>query len=191
MLSRWSVPPLLALLALAGCSEEPSGPQSSLLADALSITPTDGASDVWLDTPVTLRFAEAVDRAVVNRDFNLISEFDMLGATCPDSTMATHGTMMTVMTDTMMMRHMTEFHGTDGTFAWNATNTECAFWPTSWLRPQTRYMVHMGPEMAQMMESRMGSKDGMGGHGMGPMGTDMTFHFTTMDTTGGNHQDHH
>lgn len=191
MLSRLSVPALLTLVALAGCSEESSAPQYSSLATPVSLTPADGASGVRLDAPVTLQFAAAVDRAVVDRDFTLVSEFDMMSASCPDSAMSSHGTMMAVMTDGMMMRHMTEFHATGGSFDWNETNTECIFRPASGMRPQTRYMVHMGPEMSQMMESRMGPMDGMGGHGPGPLGTDMMFHFTTMDTTGGNHQGHH
>jgi hypothetical protein len=55
------------------------------------------------------------------------------------------------------------------------------------------YMIHMGAEMVQMMQSRMGEMGMMQGHGTGTMSGDMMYHFTTMDTTrtGGGHDGHH
>jgi hypothetical protein len=182
---------LLALVVLAGCSENTPGPTSPPLSAPVSIAPSDGTGDVRLDAAVTLGFTAAVDRLVVERDFHLISEFDMMNGSIPDSMMAMHGEMMAVMRDSMMMQHMSEYHATAGHFIWNAAGTECVFQPDSPMRPQSRYMIHMGPEMSQMMESRMGSMDGMSGHGSGSMANDMMFHFSTMDTTNGGHAGHH
>lgn len=191
MLTRSPVVALLTLTLLAGCSGDATSPPDSGTPAALTLTPADGAADVRLDAPVTLTFAAAVDRAVVERDLHLISEFDLMEAACPDSAMAPHGDMTAVMADSLMMRHMDEVHATDIAYQWNAASTECTVRPAAQMRPLTRYMVHVGREMSQMMTSGMGSMGGMNGHGSGPMATDMMFHFTTMDTTGGGHLGHH
>ena len=164
---------------------------TSPLTSPLEISPADGSVAVRLDAPVTVRFATGVDRAVVEQELHLVSESDMLGGSCPDLTMGSHGTMMDVMADSLMLRHMDDFHATGVDFQWNATGTECIVRPDSLMEPGTRYMVHMGSGMTRMMESRMGSMSGMFGHGSGSMGDDMRFHFTTMDTSGGGHLGHH
>jgi hypothetical protein len=53
-------------------------------------------------------------------------------------------------------------------------------------------MIHIGPEMMQMMRRRMSDMGAMGGHGSGAMQDDMILHFATMDTsgTGGGHGHH-
>jgi hypothetical protein len=182
----------VALATLSGCSQKSAAPTAPApTPTSLVLTPADGASAVRLDAPVTLEFGVAVDRAVVERGFHLISEYDMTSAPCPDSLMALHGTMMTVMADSAMTRHMDQFHSTSGSLAWDAASTMCTFQPTSWMRPQTRYMLHLDRDMAQMMTARMGAMGGMAGHGSGQTMGDMMFHFTTLDTTGGGHNGHH
>ncbi len=180
---------VLLLPALAGCSADPTMMSGSSPPVArVTVAPNDGATGVRLDAPVTLSFRQSVDRSVVERSFHLLSEYDMLDAACPDSMMSMHGSMLDVMADSTMMRHMEASHATSGGFSWNEAGTACVFTPASWLRPQTRYMIHMGSEMMQMM----GSMTGMGGHGTGTMAGDMMLHFTTMDTTsGGGHDGHH
>ncbi|MBK9305419.1 MAG: Ig-like domain-containing protein [bacterium] len=194
MLPKFFVAALLILISLVGCSADSTAPPGSQARAPLTLTPADGTTNVQLDAPVTLAFAVAVDRAVVERDMHLISEFDLMNAACPDSAMAPHGDMMTVMADSLTMRHLDEAHATDITYEWNADGTECTVRPAAWLRPQTRYMVHVNREMSEMMQSRMdsiGGMGGMGGHGSGDTGADMMFHFTTMDTSGGGHLGHH
>ena len=182
---------VLTLVPLSGCSRQSSAPMAPPPAASLAVIPADGAAGVRLDAGVQLAFGTPVDRAVVERGFHLISEYDMTSAPCPDSAMGPHGTMSMVMSDSTMVRHMDDFHATGGSFTWNQAGTESAFQPDSMMRPQTRYMVHLGREMVQMMESRMGSMGGMAGHGSGMMAADMMVHFTTMDTTGGGHEGHH
>jgi len=181
----------LAFASLTGCSQKPAAPLAPLTGASLSVAPASGEIDVRLDAPVVLSFGVAVDPAVVERDFHLISEYDMTSAPCPDSAMGAHGAMTAVMGNSTMMRHLDGFHSTGGSFRWNDGLSECLFQPDSWMRPQTRYLVHLDAGMVQMMESRMGSMGGMTGHGAGTMSGDMMFHFTTLDSSGGGHDGHH
>jgi hypothetical protein len=87
-----------------------------------------------------------------------------------------------------MMRHLDTWHATPGRFSWNAPGTVCTFRPDAMMSPTTRYMIHMGRDMMDMLGNPMGG--GMGGHGTGMMAGHMMLHFTTMDTTGG-HSGHH
>jgi hypothetical protein len=146
-----------------------------------------------LDAPVVLTFARPVDRDVVQRNVHLINERAMADSLCPDSAMMPHETMMSVMADSTIMHHMDVVHSTPGRFSWNADSTECYFRPDSLMMPRTQYMIHMGTEMMQMMERRMGNMGMMDGHGSGMMRNEMVLHFVTMDTTraGGGHGGHH
>ncbi|MBK8164685.1 MAG: Ig-like domain-containing protein [bacterium] len=194
MLARSVLLAFLTLFVFIGCSSDHMDTPATPSTSQLEISPSDGAVDVRLDAPITVRFASGIDRAVVEQELHLISELDMMSGICPDSSMATHGSMMEVMADSMMMRHLDDFHATGIDFQWNAAGTECTVQPDSMLEPGTRYMVHMGSGMTRMMESRMGGMGdmgGMGGHGTGSMGDDMMFHFATMDTSDGGHLGHH
>lgn len=188
---------LLTLFVFVGCSSNEKDTPATPLASQMEVSPSDGAVDVRLDAPIALRFATGIDRAVVEQELHLISEFDMMSGICPDSLMGTHGSMMDAMADSMMMRHLDDFHATGIEFHWNAAGTECTVQADSMLEPGTRYMIHLGSGISRMMESRMGDMGGMGhmggmdGHGAGSMGDDMIFHFTTMDTSGGGHLGHH
>ena len=194
MLARSVLLAFLTLFVFIGCSSDHMDTPATPSTSQLEISPSDGAVDVRLDAPITVRFATGIDRAVVEQELHLISELDMMNGLCPDSSMGTHGSMMEVMADSMMMRHLDDFHATGIGFQWNATGTECTVQPDSMLEPGTRYMIHMGSGMTRMMESRMGGMGdmgGMGGHGTGSMGDDMMFHFATMDTSDGGHLGHH
>ncbi|MBI5710223.1 MAG: hypothetical protein HZC42_07970 [Candidatus Eisenbacteria bacterium] len=182
---------VLILVVLTGCSKDSRSPADALKPSAppVAVSPADGEAGVRLDAGVTLAFAKAADRAVVERGFHLISEPDMADSLCPDTAMV-HGSMDSLMMSPGMMTHMDQWHHTPGSFSWNGTSTQAVFTPQSWMDPQTRYMVHMGEEMVQMMESQMGGMGSMGGHGSGAMSGHMMLHFTTMDTTGG-HDEHH
>ena len=125
-----------------------------------------------------------MDRTVVERGVHLISEPDM-SASCPDSSMGSHGTMDAVMNDPSMLGHMDAFHATHGRFSWNASSTTCTFHPDSMMRSQTRYMVHLSGPMLEMM-NRMGGA--MAGGRMNSAG-DMMLHFRT--TTADDHAGHH
>lgn len=188
---------LVTLFVFVGCSSNHMDTPATPLASPMEVSPSDGAVDVRLDIPIAVRFATSVDRSVVEQDLHLISESDMMSGVCPDSLMGTHGSMMDAMADSMMMRHLDDFHATGIDFQWNAAGTECTVQPDSMLEPGTRYMIHLGSGVSRMMESRMGGMGGMGdmgdmgGHGTGSMGDDMMFHFTTMDTSGGGHLGHH
>lgn len=156
------------------------------------MNPADGQANVRVDAAVTFTFARSVDRAVVERTVHLISERAMADSLCPDSSMMSHGGMGNVMMDSSMMRHMGQFHATRGRFTWNGDSTECYLRPDSMMTPRTQYMIHMGPDIMQMMRSRMGDMGMMTGHGSGMMQDDMMLHFATMDTsgTGGGHGHH-
>ena len=107
--------------------------------------------------------------------------------------MMDHGDMDWAMGDASMMDHLGEAHNTNGRFYWNEDNTQCIFQPESMMRSDTRYMVHMGPEMVRMIEDRMGHP-GMMGHQENAMLPDhMMSHFTTMagDGDGSGHEGHH
>lgn len=182
-------------IGVVGCSKDSSSPSGTTPTPPanLTVNPADGQANVRLDAAVTFTFARSVDRAVVERTVHLISERAMADSLCPDSSMMSHGGMSNVMMDSSMMRHMGRVHATRGRFTWNGDSTECYFRPDSMMIPRTRYMIHMGPEMMQMMRNRMGDMGMMGGHGIGMMQDDMMLHFATMDTsgTGGGHGGHH
>ena len=185
---------VLIAIGVVGCSKDSSSPSGTTPTPPanLTVNPADGQANVRLDAAVTFTFARSVDRAVVERTVHLISERAMADSLCPDSSMMSHGGMSNVMMDSSMMRHMGQVHATRGRFTWNGDSTECYFRPDSMMTLRTQYMIHMGPEMMQMMRSRMGDMGAMGGHGFGTMQDDMMFHFVTMDTsgTGGGHGHH-
>ncbi len=186
---------VLIAIAVVGCSKDSSSPSGTtpIPPANLTVNPADGQANVRLDAAVTFTFAKPVDRSVVERTVHLISERMMADSLCPDSSsMMSHGGMGNVMTDSSMMRHMGQVHAARGRFTWNGDSTECYFRPDSMMTPRTQYMIHMGPEMMQMMRNRMGEMGMMGGHGFGMMQDDMMLHFATMDTsnTGGGHGHH-
>lgn len=92
------------------------------------------------------------------------------------------------MADSAMMRHLDERHATSGAFSWNAAGTQCTFQPSGWMTPTTRQMVHVGRGVTEILGGSM--DDMMDSHGSGMMSSDMFFHFTTMDASGG-HDGHH
>lgn len=174
----------LLALATAGCSQRMTNPMAPAPPSVLQVVPADGAIDVRLDAGVMLDFGVAVDRAAVERGFRLLSEVDMTGS-CPDSSMAAHGSMDAVMNEPVTLAHMDEVHATPGTFSWNAAGTACTFAPDSLMQPQTKYMMHMGSAMLEMMD-RMG---GSMGHGAMHDSGGMMLHFRTMSDDG--HGGHH
>lgn len=174
----------LLVVATAGCSQGMTRSMAPAAPRVLQVAPADGATEVRLDAGVTLDFGVAVDRAVVENGFRLLSEVDMTGS-CPDSSMAAHGSMDAVMNEPVTLAHMDATHATPGTISWNGAGTECTFMPDSLMRPQTRYMLHMGSAMMEMM-NRMGAA--MGGGAMNGSG-DMMLHFRTMSDDG--HGGHH
>jgi hypothetical protein len=181
---------LFAGALLAGCSMDSTRPMTSAPQGTagVAVSPADGATAVRLDAAVTLAFAAPVDRAVVERDFHLISEAALADPTCPAAATMSHPDMAHCMADSVMMRHLDAYHATPGRFTWNAAGTVCAFQPIERMAPVTRQMVHMDREMTDMLG---GGMDGMmDRHGSGSMSRHMMFHFTTMDTTGG-HGGHH
>lgn len=176
----------LTLLTLVGCSKgSPVAPQRPPAPAALQMRPADGANDVRLDAAVTLDFGVAVDAGVVESGFHLFSEADMNGS-CPDPSMPAHGSMDTMMDDPAMMAHLSAYHGTRGRFAWSDAGSVCTFTPDSLMRPQTRYMMHMGRDMLEMM----GRSGGSMGDGMMTGSGDMVLHFRTIaaDDHSGHHQ---
>ena len=186
---------LVIIAMITGCTKDNQGSMiTGSTAPQITVTPSDGATYVRLDAPVTLTFAKAVDRSITERNLHLFSQKDMDDSTCPMSMMLiTHGMMNPAMIDSTMMNHLIAQHGTHGRFQWNGGNTTCSFLPDSRMMPNMSYMVHMGREMTQMMEERMGSMGMMGDHGAGMMSGDMMYHFRTMDTTstGSGHDGHH
>jgi len=185
---------VLIAIGVVGCSKDSSSPSGTTTPPQanLTVSPSDGQGNVRLDAAVTFTFARSVDRVVVERNVHVISERAMADSLCPDSSMMSHGGMSNVMMDSSMMRHMSQIHATRGRFTWNGDSTECYFRPDSMMIPRTQYMIHMGPEMMQMMRNRMGDMGMMAGHGFGMMQDDMMLHFATMDTsgTGGGHGHH-
>jgi hypothetical protein len=183
-------------IAFIGCSKDSYSSIGTPPATTpqVALAPYDGSGNVRLDESVRVAFAKPVDRAIVQRNFHLISQKAMVDSMCPVSTTMQHGDMMSAMSDTAKMRHLDEIHATNGMFLWNSDTTYFTFRPDSLLSPKTQYMVHLGPEMIQMMEVRMGGMSSMGNHGSGMMSKDMMFHFTTLDTassSGSGHAGHH
>ena len=175
---------LLTGALVAGCSNDSLSPARATL---VSVSPADGSTGVRLDAALTLIFSAPVDREVVQRELHLISERAIADSVCPDSATMSHPDMEHCMADPAIMRHLDERHATSGDFSWNATGTACTFQPAAGMDPTTRYMVHSGPGMTDMMGGSMdgmmsGPMDGMmGGHGSGTMSGHMMLHFTTTD----------
>lgn len=184
MLTRLTLVPLLVLV-LAGCSKNTLVEPTPIPdAPVLRTAPDHGATAVRLDAVVTLDFGVAVEPDVAEGAFRLLSEVDMTGS-CPVPDMSAHGSMDAIMADSTKLSHMDAYHATPGRFEWNEARTMCTFRPDSLMRPQTRYMLHLGRPMLEMLEGRGGS---MGGGPMMASG-DMTSHFTT--TTADDHNGHH
>src|SRR3989338_8218931 len=93
-------------LAIAGCSKDSSSPTQSVNAAPLSIAPSDGANGVRLDAQIALTFLKPVEKAVVERNFHLISERDMADSLCPVSKTMAHGNMTMTMLDSGKMHHL-------------------------------------------------------------------------------------
>ena len=180
---------IIIAIVIGGCSENSTSPVNTTPPENLTVSPIDGQSRVRLDAAITFTFAKPVDRAVVQRNFHLVSQRAMADSLCPVDTTMRHGMMTFAMMDSMKMNHLIQQHATRGRLIW-LNDTQCALRPDSLMTPRTLYMIHMGREMMQMMEQRMGSMGMMGGHGTGMMSNDMMFHFVTMDTTGGGHGHH-
>ncbi|HET9253371.1 MAG TPA: Ig-like domain-containing protein [Candidatus Eisenbacteria bacterium] len=165
----------------AGCSEEPTSPAASQSPTLVSVSPRDGAGGVSLDAPVTLGFSAPVDRDLVQNELYLISEWAISDSVCPDSATMWHGDMEHCMDDAQVMRHLDRHHATHGGFSWNPSGTVCTFRPAEGMIQATRYMIHIGPEVARMGSgSTTGMMDGNGHHH--GAGGDMALHFTTMGT---------
>ena len=192
-MSTHLIVPAIAALLLAGCAKDSSFPVALATTPSIVVSPGDGQTGVRLDAGVNLSFASPVDRAIVERDFHLISERNMADSLCPTSTAMNHGNMMTAMEDSTNMRHLDQIHSTRGRFLWNADSTECTFRPDSMMTSKTQYMIHLGQDMVGMMEARMGEMASMGGHGSGMTSREMILHFVTLDTatSGGGHGGHH
>lgn len=166
------------------CSKDSSSPLSGIESTAFAVSPRDGESGIPLDAGITFTFPKPVDRAVVERNVHLISEFAMADSLCPVSTSMGHGVMAMAMMDSWKMNHLVDSHRTPGRFQWNGDNIQCTFRPSSLLMPGARYMVHIGREMVQMMEHHMGGRGMMGGNSIGMMNNDIMYHFRTSDTAG-------
>jgi hypothetical protein len=97
------------------------------------------------------------------------------------------------MMDSAKMHHLDLIHSTRGKFVWNADNTQCTFRPDSMMAPKMQYMIHFGPDMVGMMQTKFGGMEMMSGHGSGVMSNEMMRHFSTLDTasTGSGHAGHH
>lgn len=194
-----------AVVFFAGCSKDKSGATAPEAAAALSITPVDQSQNVPLDQKVVLSFQQAVDTKTVEAGFHLISQKDMADSTCPVSQNMMHGDMNMAMMDTMKMNHLDQMHSIKGKFSWNSEKTQCTFTPDSMMNPNMTYMVHLGKNMMDMMNSTMSGMGNMSGSGMmGGMGSStsgqmpghMLMHFTTSQVisttgTGSGHLGHH
>lgn len=172
---------MMSLLLVVGCSTDSGmssmmGPQQSDFA----LIPFDGQTEVRLDAGISLAFAEPVDRSVVERNFHLIGEQELVDSLCPIDPMMNHGMMSTAMMDSTLMRHLIEQHYTLGRFSWQDDGMACTFRPDSHLAPGTQYMIHLGGEMMRMMRERMGNMGMMGGHRGMTTQDDMAFHFFTV-----------
>jgi hypothetical protein len=192
MYLKWFLAGTIVAAFLTGCTKDSSSPVAATSAPLL-VSPADGQTNVRLDAGIILRFAEPVDRAVVERDLHLLSERAMADSLCPTSTIMEHGNMMSAMGDSSKMRHLDQNHSTSGRFYWNSDSTLCTFKPDSLMASNMQYMIHLGFGMMEMMQNRLGEMRGMSGHGSGMMSGDMMLHFWTLDTTqtGSGHDSHH
>ncbi len=184
----------LGALVLTGCSKKSSTPtEPSFDLTQFEASPGDGATGVRLDAAVSLWFSKPVDRALVEGGFMLISEKDMSDAVCPIANWMNHGTMAGSMIDSSKMHHLDQYHSTRGRFIWNNDSTLCTFKPDSLMSSKTQHMLHLGRGIITMMQKRWGTMAMMSGHGAGPMGDEMMFHFYTLDVTqqGSGHNGHH
>ncbi len=176
---------MIAVFGITGCSKNSTSMMGNSETANFALYPKDGAAGVRLDASVTVSFVKSVDRAVVEKNLHLISEFAMNDTLCPISDSMGHGIMDNAMMDSMKMNHLMSQHRTSGKFQWNGNNTQCTLQPDSMMMPIMRYMIHIGSEMIKMMESQMGD--------MNMMANNMFYHFTTIDTTqiGNEHDGHH
>lgn len=195
MKTTFVITTLIIALSLYGCAnEDQEAMMTGNTISQITITPNDGATDVRLDALVTLSFAKPVDRSITERNLHLLSQKDMADSSCSMGMIRMSiGMMDSAMMDSSKMNHLAGQHGTNGRFQWNNASTLCSFVPDSLMMPNMSYMIHIGREMTQMMETRMGSMAMMGSHGVGMMSGDMMYHFQTMDTTAAEsgHDGHH
>lgn len=201
--------PFLAFLSAAvmseGCSKDKTGVTAPTTVPTLSVSPADQTQSVPLNEKIVLTFAKPVDPKTVESGFHLISQSQMADSLCPVSQNMNHGDMNMAMMDTMKMNHLDQNHSTPGKFTWNSNYTQCTFTPDSMMVPNMSYMVHLGKNMMDMMNSMMGNMDGMSSSGMmgGMSGSTSSqlpghrlMHFTTTEVTnttgsGSGHLGHH
>ncbi len=185
---------LVVVVILVGCSKDDSmTTMDNQQLSSLTISPSDGATSVRLDESMIFTFIKPVDKRTTERNIHLVSQLAMTDSLCPISNNMEHGNMNMAMMDSMKMNHLMSQHKTQGRFTWNDDSTQCTFSPDSMMMPNMQYMVHMGQEMMQMMNNRMGNMGMMSNHGSGMTSNDMMYHFRTMDTTqtGNGHNGHH
>ncbi|MBI2420232.1 MAG: Ig-like domain-containing protein [Ignavibacteriales bacterium] len=180
------------LIAVTGCKKQSTTPTevSTVPATNISLVPVDNQTSVQLNQGIIVDFAKSVDVSVVENNFHLISQKDMADSTCPIGAMMNHTDMAMAMMDSMKMRHLDSIHSTKGKMVWSNNNKTLTFTPESLMQPKMQYMVHIGKQVMQMMQT-VGN---MSGHSNAQMMDDMMIHFTTMDTTsttGGGHLGHH
>lgn len=188
--------PFIAILLTfltAGCSKNDNinNPMQSIQ-QAMVTEPADNSTEVRLDKNIQLIFAKPADRFTVEKNFHLINEKTMLDSLCIWGN-SMHDNMSSVMMDLSMMNHFVSNHSTRGSFNWNSDFTQCTFTADSLLQSNTRYMMHFGEEMVDMMdENRINMMEGSG-MGIGEMQGHMMWHFTTIDSTdpGTGHEEHH
>ncbi len=165
----------------AGCSFDWSGPVQDSDGPPISfrMIPADNATEVPVDASIILSFSRPVNRDVIELNVHLISELETSDSLCPLASSMTHGSMDTMMANPTTMEHLFERHRTPGVFNWNWLSTDCTFTPHEKLRPRSRYMVHFGGEMTQMMQGGGNHMVQTEGHGTEMMSSGRTFHFWT------------
>jgi hypothetical protein len=178
-------------LSVIGCASDDMTTAMNPVVDNITISPSDNQTSVSTSSPITLTFAKAIDKSVVEKNFRLMNERSYLDSLCPVSSTMNHGQMSMSMMDSMKMNHLDSIHALSGKFYWSADGKSCTFKPDSTLYPGMQHMIHLRDGMVRMMESSMGSMGMMGRNGLGT-GMGMTFHFTTVSTTlGDGHDSHH
>ncbi|HET6273707.1 MAG TPA: hypothetical protein VFG32_12040, partial [Bacteroidota bacterium] len=88
-----SILAIVLQMAALGCSKDTTSPMSSTQQSNFQVRPADGEAGVSLDTRVEMIFARPVDRAIVERNFHLISGRSMADSLCPVDTTMRHSVM--------------------------------------------------------------------------------------------------
>lgn len=146
---------LISAFFISGCGMKDNNLMNSNGIEFIKFSPENDAKDVATNEKISLTFAKSVDPNIIEQNFVIISQKDMIDSLCPISKDMGHSDMGNTMMNMEMMKHMKDVHKSMGKFNWNSDFTMCEFIPDLSLSPDTDYMMFVDRDMVSYMGEMM------------------------------------